>query len=118
MHRLRASDRDRRSRSVTAVDADVHGADDSARMHALREPRFTKLSVVHAAGVSLSEGTAKGLGVSLGGSIGVGAAGTSNVNQTMRSAAAAPPEARGILIRIVFGIFVVASFVSTAMSRG
>lgn len=62
---------------------------------------YRKLSLIHAGGISLSEGSTRGIGMTLGGSIGIGGASTTTATQTALSAIASPPERRSAAVEAV-----------------
>ena len=70
--------------------------------------------MIHAGGISLSEGSTRGIGMTLGGSIGIGGASTTTSTQTALSAIASPPERRSAAVEAVaigFVILLVGLFV-------
>lgn len=64
-----------------------------------------KFSVIHAAGLSHQKGSVTGVGMSLGGSLGVGVGSTKSVSQTVLSAAAQPPVPKKISYWSYAGVF-------------
>lgn len=65
---------------------------------------YRKLSVIHAGGLSVTQNTSVGVGLTLGGSIGLGKAKTAGTSQTVLSAKAAPPKERRLSAWALLGI--------------
>lgn len=79
-----------------------------------------KLSAVYESGLSNTQSKTRGAGLGLGRgglSVGVGTASTSGISQTAASQRAAPPQKKTFLKPLlkIFGLAVVAAFVSSAM---
>ncbi len=68
--------------------------------------------MIHAGGLSLTEGDTKGVGISLGGSLGFGVAKTTAATQTALSAVAQPPSKKKISGWALLGILMAFGMVS------
>jgi DNA-directed RNA polymerase subunit RPC12/RpoP len=104
-------------RSGSMPAAYTPSSDPTYRCSKCGSDQVRKLSVVHAGGLSQVATQTSGLGLTLGGSLGVGSAKTSGVHQTALSQAAAPPQKQNVGVLSVLCVVLGVAFAANPEMR-